>query len=62
MLGWGTTGDMSDALAGKEFKIDKREVQLPEAIKAIGEYPVTVKVFRDVTAQIKVNVEKEIQE
>lgn len=62
MFGSVTTGDISDALAGKEFKIDKRQVQLPEAIKAIGEYPVTVKVFRDVTAQIKVNVEKEIQE
>ena len=44
------------------FKDDKRQVQLSEAIKAIGEYPVTVKVFRDVTAQIKVHVEKENQE
>jgi ribosomal protein L9 len=30
-----------------------------ESIKTIGEVPVTVKVFRDVTALIKVSVEKE---
>jgi large subunit ribosomal protein L9 len=62
MFGSVTTGDISEALAGQEFKIDKRQIQLREAIKAIGEYPVTVKVFRDVTAQIKVHVEKENQE
>src|SRR5467141_2570853 len=27
--------------------------------KTVGEFPVTIKVFRDVTAQIKVSVEKE---
>ena len=32
---------------------------LSEAIKAIGEYPVTIKVFRDVIAQVKVHVNKE---
>jgi large subunit ribosomal protein L9 len=62
MFGSVTTGDISEALAAQQFKIDKRQVQLSEAIKAIGEYPVTVKVFRDVTAQIKVHVEKENQE
>jgi large subunit ribosomal protein L9 len=62
MFGSVTTGDISEALAGQEFKIDKRQIQLREAIKAIGEYPVTVRVFRDVTAQIKVHVEKENQE
>jgi large subunit ribosomal protein L9 len=39
--------------------VDKRQVQLAEPIKSIGEFPVTVKVFRDVTAEIKVHVEKE---
>jgi large subunit ribosomal protein L9 len=62
MFGSVTTGDISESLAAKEFKIDKRQVLLHEAIKAIGEYPVTIKVFRDVTAQIKVHVEKENQE
>jgi large subunit ribosomal protein L9 len=59
MFGSVTTADVAEALGAKEFKIDKRQVQLSEAIKALGEYPVTIKVFRDVTAQVKVHVEKE---
>jgi large subunit ribosomal protein L9 len=61
MFGSVTTADVSEALAAQSFKIDKRQVHLAEPIKALGEYPVTIKVFRDVTAQIKVHVEKEAQ-
>jgi len=47
-------------LAKKEgFGIDKRQVQLPEPIKTLGDFPVTVKVFRDVVAQIQVHISKE---
>ena len=59
MFGSVTTGDIVDGLSAQGFKIDKRQVQIPEPIKSIGEFPVTIKVFRDVTAQIKVTVEKE---
>jgi large subunit ribosomal protein L9 len=59
MFGSVTTADVSEGLAAQSFTIDKRQVQLAEPIKALGEYPVTIKVFRDVTAQIKVHVEKE---
>jgi large subunit ribosomal protein L9 len=61
MFGSVTTADISESLVAQGFKIDKRQVQLAEAIKAIGEYPVTIKVFRDVTAPIQVFVEKENQ-
>ena len=54
-----TSGDIAEALAAQGFKIDKRQVQLAEPIKALGEYPVTIKVFRDVTAASKVHVTKE---
>jgi large subunit ribosomal protein L9 len=59
MFGSVTTGDIADGLKAQGFEIDKRQVQLKEAIKSLGEFPVTVKVFRDVTAEIKVHVEKE---
>jgi large subunit ribosomal protein L9 len=59
MFGSVTTADISETLAAQGFKIDKRQVQLAEPIKIIGEYPVTIKVFRDVIAQIKVQVAKE---
>jgi large subunit ribosomal protein L9 len=59
MFGSVTTGDIAEALKAQSFEVDKRQVQLAEPIKSIGEFPVTVKVFRDVTAEIKVHVEKE---
>lgn len=59
MFGSVTTADIAEGLGKEGFKIDKRQVQLSEPIKALGEYSVTVKVFRDVTAPIRVNVEKE---
>lgn len=59
MFGSVTAADISDALAAQGFKIDKRQVQLAEPIRIIGESQVIIKVFRDVTAQIKVSVEKE---
>ena len=59
MFGSVTSGDIAEGLAKQGFKIDKRQVQLTDPIKALGEYPVTIKVFRDVTAQIKVHVAKE---
>ena len=59
MFGSVTSADIADGLTAQGFKIDKRQVQLGEPIKIIGESAVTIKVFRDVTAQIKVSVEKE---
>lgn len=59
MFGSVTSADVADGLAAQGFKIDKRQVQLGEPIRIIGESAVTIKVFRDVTAQIKVTVEKE---
>jgi large subunit ribosomal protein L9 len=61
MFGSVTSGDIAEALAAQGFKLDKRQVQLAEPIKIIGELPVTLKVFRDVTAQVKVHVAKEAQ-
>lgn len=59
MFGSVTSADVAEGLAAQNFKIDKRQVQLPEPIKTLGDYPVTIKVFRDVTAQIQVHVTKE---
>ena len=51
-----TTSDIAEALAAKGFEIDRRKLQLDEAIKRIGEYDVPVKLHRDVTTTIKVKV------
>lgn len=59
LFGSVTSADVAEGLAAQGFKIDKRQVHLGDAIKALGEYPVTIKVFRDVTASIKIHVDKE---
>ena len=51
-----TSGDIADVLAAKGYDIDKRRLQLPDAIKKLGEYDVPVKLHRDVTTTIKVRV------
>ncbi len=60
MFGSVTSADIAEGLAAQGFKVDKRQVQLAEPVKIIGDSQVTIKVFRDVTAQIKVTVEKEV--
>src|SRR6201995_5662217 len=59
MFGSVTSGDIAEALEAQGFTIDKRQVQLHDPIKALGEVPVKVKVFRDISAELKVTVAKE---
>jgi large subunit ribosomal protein L9 len=59
LFGSVTNGDIADALKAQGFEVDKRQIVLPESLRALGEFPVTIKVFRDITSQIKVSVERE---
>jgi len=48
---WGRSlsGDIAEGLAAQGFKIDKRQAQLGEPLKKrLANFPVTIKVFRDV--------------
>jgi large subunit ribosomal protein L9 len=51
-----TSSDIAHALEAKGFAIDKRKIVLAEPLKALGEVTVPVKIHREVTAQVKVNV------
>jgi large subunit ribosomal protein L9 len=51
-----TSADIAHALQTKGFEIDKRRIQLPDPLKALGEVTVPVKIHRDVTAQVRVKV------
>src|SRR5688572_17785873 len=54
-----TSGDIADFLKEKGFDVDKRKLILPEAIKAIGDHDVPLKLHREVTIPLKVHVVKE---
>ena len=59
LFGSVTAMDIAEALAVKGYNIDKRKVLLEEPIKTIGEYDVPLRLHRDVTAPVKVNVIRE---
>ena len=56
MYGSVTSADIAHGARGQGLQVDKRKIQLPDPIKALGEVQVPVKVHRDVTAQVKVKV------
>jgi len=59
LFGSVTSKDVADALAAKNFTIDRRKVQLDEPIKQLGEYKVPVRLHKDVIAEVTVVVVKE---
>jgi len=54
-----TNADIAEALKDKGFDLDRRKILLPDALKALGEVTVPVKLHRDVTAQLRVQVVRE---
>ena len=59
LFGSVTAMDIAAALEAKGYSIDKRKVLLEEPLKTIGEYPVVLRLHREVTATVKVNVVRE---
>ena len=54
-----TVLDIAEALAAQGQTVDRRQLHLPEPIKATGSYDVELRLHRDVTAKIKVEVAPE---
>lgn len=56
LFGSVTAKDIAEALEKQNFQIDRRKIHLEEPIKQLGEHKVTLKLHREVTAEIQVNV------
>ena len=54
-----TSADIADFLKTKGFEIDRRKLILPEPIKTLGEHNVPLRLHRDVTVTLKVQVARE---
>lgn len=52
-----TSMDISKKLAELGYNIDKRKIQLSEAVKQTGNYTVQIKLDTGVTAEVKLKVE-----
>jgi large subunit ribosomal protein L9 len=54
-----TSVDISELLRAKGFEVDRRKLILPEPLKTLGEHEVPLKLHREVTVALKVQVVKE---
>lgn len=59
LFGSVTTGDIADALAAQGYTIEKKRIVLAEPIKIVGEYEIPIKLHREVSATVKLAVQKE---
>lgn len=51
-----TAMDVAAALAKAGYKVDKRNITIHSAVKALGDYEVDVRLHTEVTAKIKIRV------
>src|SRR5262245_48502681 len=56
-----TNSDVADELEKKGFQIEKRKIHMDDHIKALGEYSIPIRLFKDVTANVKLKVEAETE-
>ena len=54
-----TSGDISKAIAEKGIEIDKKKIEITEPIKEFGIYTVSIDVYPDIAANMKIWVVKE---
>ena len=57
LFGSVTSKDIADALLLQhKIEIDKRKIDLKEAIKSIGTYPISIKLHPEISAKIQVHI------
>jgi len=56
-----TNSDVADELEKKGFQLEKRKIHMDDHIKTIGEHLIPIRLFKDVTANVKLKVEPETE-
>jgi len=56
-----TNSDVADELEKKGFQIEKRKIHMEDHVKTLGEFSIPIRLFKDVTAHIKLKVEPEAE-
>jgi large subunit ribosomal protein L9 len=51
-----TSADIADALTALGITVDRRKIQLPDPLKALGEHAVPIKLHRELTVPVTVKV------
>lgn len=53
-----TSKDIAEAIKAKGYEVDKKDIVVPDTIKGIGEYALTIKLGSGVETQVKLVVKK----
>ena len=61
LFGSVTSSDIASELVKQGFNVDRRKIHLDDPLKTLGEFHVPVKLHRDVTAHVKVVIDKEAE-
>jgi len=61
LFGSVTSRDIGDALEKQGYTIDRRKILLSEPLRQLGEHKVTVRLHRDVSVEIPVNIVREAE-
>jgi len=59
LFGSVTSADVAESLAAQGYNIEKRKITLTDPIKLVGEFDIPIKLHREVTATVKLAVQKE---
>ena len=59
LFGSVTSGDIADAVVKKGINLDRKQIQLHEPLKTLGDFTVSVKLHKEVSTHLKVVIEKE---
>ena len=59
LFGSVTAADIADVLAAQHYTVERRKIQLEEPIRTLGEHKVSIRLHREVTAEVTVNVIRE---
>ena len=62
LFGSVTSVEIATALAAQGFEVDRRKIHLDEPLKSVGEFSVAIRLYREVTAHVKVKVLAEATE
>jgi large subunit ribosomal protein L9 len=59
LFGSVTSRDIAELLEKQNYKIERRNIQMPEPIRSLGDHKVTIRLHRDVPVEVTVHVVKE---
>jgi large subunit ribosomal protein L9 len=62
LFGSVTTAEIEKELEAKGFSVEKKKIHLEEPIKRLGDFTAKIRLFKEVDAEIKIQVLKEEEE